>query len=250
MVTKARPAATKNPPGRGATTRAAIVVAAEELLQERGYDGMTMREVAQRAGVSMGTAYYYFSSKEHLVHGFYERLQRDHARAAEEACVGLTTLDDRIRAVLHAWLDEAAPLHGFLGSYVSLAAAPRSSLSPFSTQLTSARESALAMWTEVVNGASVRASKRTRAELPRLLWLGHLGIVLFWVSDASPAQLLTRDLVDKSAPIIDRLVRLTALPGGARVADDIARLVDSVAPWPNRSLTRVSFPPDAGRVRG
>jgi Tetracyclin repressor-like, C-terminal domain len=75
----------------------------------------------------------------------------------------------------------------------------------------------------------VLASKRVRAELPRLLWLGHLGIVLFWVSDTSPAQLRTRDLVDKSAPIVDRLVRLTALPGGARVADDLARLIHSIA---------------------
>jgi AcrR family transcriptional regulator len=33
------------------------VAAAEELLQERGYEGMTMREVAQRAGVSLGNAY-------------------------------------------------------------------------------------------------------------------------------------------------------------------------------------------------
>ena len=230
MATEAPAATTKNPQGRGETTRAAILAAAEELLQERGYDGMTMRGVAQRAGVSLGNAYYYFSSKEDLVHGFYERLQHDHARAAEEACRGLTTLDDRVRAVLHAWLDEASPLHDFLGSYVGLAANPRSPLSPFSARSAPAREAALAMWTEVVEGASVRTSKGLRVELPRLLWLGHLGIVLFWVSDTTPGHQRTRELVDKSAPIIGRLVRLTALPGVARAADDLARLVHSVAP--------------------
>jgi len=230
MATEMPSAATKNPQGRRETTRAAIVAAAEELLRERGYDGMTMREVAQRAGVSLGNAYYYFSSKEDLVHGFYERLQRDHARAAEEACLGLTTLHERVRAVLHAWLDEAAPLHDFLGSYVSLAAAPHSPLSPFSPQSTPAREAALAMWTQVVDGASARTSTRLRAELPRLLWLSHLAIVMFWVSDTTPGQQRTRDLVDKSTPIIGRLVRLTSLPGMARAADDLATLVQSIAP--------------------
>lgn len=230
MAPETPPAAARNTQGRGEATRAAIVAAAEELLRERGYDGMTMREVAQRAGVSLGNAYYYFSSKEDLVHGFYERLQRDHARAAQEACLGLTTLDDRARAVLHAWLDEAAPLHEFLGSYVSLAVAPRSPLSPFSAQSTPARDAALAMWTDVVDGSSVRTSKRLRAELPRLLWLGHLGIVMFWVSDSSPGQRRTRELVDRSTPIVGRLVRLTALPGVARAADDLASLVRSLAP--------------------
>lgn len=219
----------KHPQGRAEATRAAIVAAAEELLRQHGYDGMTMREVAERAGVSLGSAYYYFSSKEQLVHGFYERLQRDHAAAAEEACRGLSTLDDRVRAVLHAWLDEAAPLHDFLGSYIGVASAPRSPLSPFSAQSAPAREAAIAMWTEVVNGASVRTSKRLRAELPRLLWLGHLGVVLFWANDATPDQQRTRDLVDRSAPILSRLVRLTALPGVARAADDLAALVRSVA---------------------
>lgn len=229
MANETPTAATKKRQGRGETTRAAIVAAAEELLLESGYEGMTMREVAKCAGVSLGNAYYYFGSKEDLVHGFYERLQDDHAQAAQEACLGLTTLEDRIRAVLHAWLDEAAPLHDFLGSYVSLASSPRSPLSPFSVQSTPARETALAMWTEVVNGASMRISKRLRAELPRLLWLAHLGIVLFWASDTTPGQHRTRDLIDRSAPIFGRLVRLTALPGVARVADDIAKLVHSAA---------------------
>ncbi len=230
MATASPVSSTKNPQGRGEATRAAIVAAAEELLRERGYDGTTMRDVAQRAGISLGNTYYYFTSKEQLVQGFYERLQRDHAVAAAEACLGLTSLDDRIRAVLHAWLDEAAPLHDFLRSYIGLASAPQSPLSPFSAQSAPAREAALAMWTDVVDGASVHTSKRLRAELPRLLWLGHLGIALFWAHDTTPGQERTRDLVDRSAPVISRLVRLTALPGVARATDDLARLVRSVAP--------------------
>ena len=86
------------------------------------------------------------------------------------------------------------------------------------------------MWTQVVNGASVRTPTRLGAGLPRLLWLGHLAIVMFWVSDTTPGQQRTRDLVDRSTPIVGRLVRLTALPGLARAADDLATLIQSFAP--------------------
>src|SRR4051812_34906156 len=43
---------------------------------EAGYDGLTVRSVARRAGVAPATAYTYFSSKDHLVaEVFWRRLQ-------------------------------------------------------------------------------------------------------------------------------------------------------------------------------
>ena len=46
--------------------RERIVTAAIELLEEREYDKVQMRDVAGRAGVALGTVYRYFTSKEHL----------------------------------------------------------------------------------------------------------------------------------------------------------------------------------------
>ena len=51
-----------------------IIDVAAELFQENGYDRTTMRAIAKEAGVSVGNAYYYFSSKEQLVQGFYGRI--------------------------------------------------------------------------------------------------------------------------------------------------------------------------------
>lgn len=47
--------------------RARIVTAAMELAAAGGYDAVMMKEVASRAGVSLGTLYRYFSSKDHLL---------------------------------------------------------------------------------------------------------------------------------------------------------------------------------------
>ncbi len=65
-------------PSKGEQTRAAILDAALGLFEEAGYDATTMRAVAERAGVSVGNAYYYFDSKEHLIQGFYDRVSVEH----------------------------------------------------------------------------------------------------------------------------------------------------------------------------
>ncbi|MBS1847448.1 MAG: TetR family transcriptional regulator [Actinobacteria bacterium] len=52
---------------RQAATVARLVDAAVDELHRDGFDALTMRGVATRAGVSPATAYTYFSSKEHLV---------------------------------------------------------------------------------------------------------------------------------------------------------------------------------------
>jgi AcrR family transcriptional regulator len=53
--------------GRPADTVAALVEAAVTEVAGTGFDGLTIRGVARRAGVSPATAYTYFASKEHLL---------------------------------------------------------------------------------------------------------------------------------------------------------------------------------------
>ncbi len=50
-----------------AATRHKLLAAARELATEEGYDGVTVRAVAARAGVSPPTAYHHFRSKDHLL---------------------------------------------------------------------------------------------------------------------------------------------------------------------------------------
>ena len=52
---------------RQAEVVAELVRAAEVEVDEVGYDGVTVRGVARRAGVAPATAYNYFSSKDHLL---------------------------------------------------------------------------------------------------------------------------------------------------------------------------------------
>ena len=49
-----------------ATSRPAILAAARELVRRQGWDALTIRSLASACGVSVGTVYHYFDSKDDL----------------------------------------------------------------------------------------------------------------------------------------------------------------------------------------
>jgi AcrR family transcriptional regulator len=212
------------------STRDAIVGAALDLFRERGFEGTTMRAVAERAGVSVGNAYYYFSSKDELVQGFYDQLVSEHRALALPELAGRSDLTDRLRTALHAWITVAEPYREFAGRFFAVAAQPGNPLSPFSPEAGPARTAAVDLYREVLAGARVDPDPELARELPELLWLQHLGIVLFWVHDRSPGAARTRLLVDRTVPIVARLVRLSKLPVlrplGRQVVDLVRLLRD------------------------
>jgi AcrR family transcriptional regulator len=197
---------------RSARTREAIVAAALELFREKGFERTTMRAVADRAGVSVGNAYYYFSSKEELVQGFYDQLVAEHRELALPGLAGRGALGDRLTHTLRAWITAAEPYRDFAGRFFAVAAQPDNPLSPFSAASHPARDAAVDLYRQVLDGATVRVDPELARELPELLWLYHLGIVLFWVHDRSPGCARTHLLVDRTTPMVDRLVRLSRLP--------------------------------------
>ena len=206
-------------------TRGAILEAAMRLFRRDGYDRTTMRAIAKEAGVSLGNAYYYFGSKEHLIQAFYDGLQAEHAAAAEGVLASSTSFADRLAGVFEAWLTVAEPHHQFAGQFFRNAADPASPLSPFSADSAPAREASIAIFERLVAGADLRLAPNLRAELPGLLWLLHMGVVLFWVYDSSPGQARTRLLVSGAVPLVDRLVRLSRFPVVRGVVDDLVGLI-------------------------
>jgi AcrR family transcriptional regulator len=213
---------------RGEQTRQLIMETALRLFRERGYAETTMRAIAKEAGVAVGNAYYYFDSKEHLVQGFYDRNQATLQAAAEPLLAEERDFAARLRGVMHAGIDVNEPYHAFAATFFKTAAEPSSPLSPFSRESSPARESAIAVFREVVEGSSAKLDPELRRELPELLWLGWMGVILFWVYDKSPGQRRTRRLIDGTVPLIDRLVGLSRLRVLRPALRQVLALIDSV----------------------
>ncbi|ORT59821.1 TetR family transcriptional regulator [Streptomyces sp. CB03238] len=205
-------------------TRTLILETALRLFQERGYDKTTMRAIAQEAGVSVGNAYYYFSSKEHLVQGFYDRLAAEHEAAVQPVLAGDRDLAVRIRDSLLTWLDVAEPYHPFATQFFKNAADPESPLSPFSAESVAAREAAISIHERLLSGSDTKTAPELAGLLPQLMWLMQMGLVLFWVYDRTEGTERSRRLVERTAPIAARAIALSRF----RVLRPLVRQVHEV----------------------
>jgi AcrR family transcriptional regulator len=92
---------TTSPPGGGRTrvrdpetTRATILAAAQTMMAEHGPGGLTVSDVARRAGVNRGTAYQHFPTRDRLVAAVLDRLGRGTKQALDIAAPD--ALDARI----------------------------------------------------------------------------------------------------------------------------------------------------------
>lgn len=214
---------------RAEQTRAAITEAALALFRERGYEAATMRAIAERAGVSTGNAYYYFSSKEELIQEFYARNHAAHLAASRGVLAAETDLAARLGGTVRALVDVLAPYHSFAATFYKHAAEPASPLSPFSPQSSPPRIAAIALYREVVEGSTARMGPGVRERLPDLLWLYSLGITLFWVHDKSDGCGRTYQLIDATVPVITQLVAASRLPVLRRPLSDLIAVVDQLS---------------------
>ena len=205
-------------------TRTLILGTALRLFEERGYDRTTMRAIAKEAGVSVGNAYYYFSSKEHLVQGFYDRIAAEHEAAVQPVLAGDKDLAVRIRGVLLCWLDVAEQYHRFAAQFFKNAADPDSPLSPFSEDSVAAREAAISVHERCLSGSSTKPDPELAGLLPELMWLMQMGLVLYWVYDRTEGTERSRRLVERTAPIAARAIALSRF----RVLRPLVRQVHDV----------------------
>ncbi|ALF54448.1 TetR family transcriptional regulator [Nostoc piscinale CENA21] len=70
-----------------------------DLFAQKGYGSVTMRQIAQEMGVSTGTLYHYFSSKEALFEQLVEEISQQDVSAALAELKGKETLSEAMAAL-------------------------------------------------------------------------------------------------------------------------------------------------------
>src|SRR5438309_10784625 len=173
------------PGSKAEETRTRILTAALDLFRRQGFAETTMREIAAEAGVALGSAYYYFDSKEALVLAFYERASNEMNTRIEAALAGPApkNLEKRLSVILDAKFEYFAPNRLFLGALSGHAADPSNPLSPFSKETRHIRERDLKHFASALRGARLAMPKDLAAHLPKLLWLYQMALILFWIYD-------------------------------------------------------------------
>lgn len=210
-------------------TRARILEAALELFRTQGFEAATMREIAKRAGVAVGAAYYYFPSKDAIVQAFYEQAQRDLEPRFDEVLAGPRDLRTRLDALIRTRLEYFGSSRRLLGALAGHAD-PEDVLSPFSEPSRHLRERDTGYFAKALQGSRAKVPDDLKSHLPRLLWMYQMSLILFWIYDRSPQQAKTDALVSKSLDIVVALIRLAGLPlmkPLRRVVIDLLEVVDA-----------------------
>src|SRR6202048_4732283 len=81
-----------------------ILDAALALFREEGFDTTTMRDIAEKARVATGAAYYYYPSKDAIVMDFYQRSCAEMQPKIEAALEHATGLETRLRELIRVKL--------------------------------------------------------------------------------------------------------------------------------------------------
>lgn len=74
-----------------------LLAAAASLFAERGYEGTSVQEVVQRAGVTKGAMYYHFESKDDLLFEIYHRVLAMQTERLEQIASSGLPVQHRIR---------------------------------------------------------------------------------------------------------------------------------------------------------
>jgi len=213
---------------KGEETKARIVAAALDLFRERGYEETTMRAVAERADVALGNAYYYFKGKEYLLQAYYHRMQEDHVAVAQHVLDTETELHARLLGVLNSKLSVIEPYHRFSGLLFRQAADPRSPLNPFNEKSAAARDEAIELYAEVLRGSKIKIPRDIEPHLPRLLWTYSMGLVLFWLHDDSEDRQRTRELTERTADLVVKVIKVLSNPLMRPLRKSALRILESI----------------------
>jgi AcrR family transcriptional regulator len=199
-------------------TKQRILDVALAMFRGKGFRQTTMRDIAEAAGIALGTTYNYFSTKDHIALFFFEEalgrvLARHRRETAPEA-----SLEERVFSLVALELEEVEPFREFLDVLVAQAAVPGSPLHPFGLDA----ERLKSRYLDHVAGMLREALDR--GELPpggfeslilQAFWAFHLGILFFWLNDESPHKEDTWVVLDKSLRFI-----LGALRQGGQIAPE------------------------------
>jgi AcrR family transcriptional regulator len=224
----------KNMPPTKTTSKAEetglrILESALELFRQEGFDTATMRDIAGKAGVATGAAYYYYPSKDAIVMDFYGRSCAEMQPKLEAALEGVKGLEARLRELIAVKLAHFAPNRGVLRALLRNGADPRHPLSPFSSETREIRDIDIAWFRRILTDCGMRIPRDLEPRLPGVLWFFQMGVIFFWVIDESPEQKRTDRLLELSTKSVAGLIRLSGLPLMRPVRKAALELIEVVA---------------------
>ena len=212
-------------PVKGEATRQRILGSALGLFAERGFADATMRDIAERAGCSLGLAYRYYPSKDAMALELYRSLQQEFAE--HSAALSPGALSHRWGEVMRANMARLTPHRGTLAGLMAAGLSPGSPTQVLGPDAAPIRRRMVTIFAELVAGSTDLPRKVDTEVLATLLYGAHLLLVFFWLQDPTPGQLATAQLIAFSEDSLAWMRIALRLPG---IAGSLSRLAGILQP--------------------
>jgi AcrR family transcriptional regulator len=207
---------------QGVAAREHLYATAIGLIAERGYDATTLRDIAAKARVSVGLLYRYFPSKQAVVLALYERLSAEYAARAANLPAG--KWGARFVFALDTSLDVLRPHRVTLRALIPVLVG-HSDDGVFAPGTAFSRQRVLNVFEAAVAEATDAPAAALRTALPRLLYLAHLAVLMWWLLDTSPKERATSGLIALLKRMLPSLPLALRLPPLRRFVVDMDELI-------------------------
>jgi AcrR family transcriptional regulator len=194
---------------KGEQTRRHIFECALEVFREKGFEAVTMQQVADRADVVKSAAYYYFPGKEAIIQAYYESVQAEQERICAEAFAESRNLKARLRSAMFSKFDLVREDRRLLGVIFRYAGEPEHPLSCLGKGTAEIRRSSINVFREAI--AEEKLPRDLDLLLPVALWALQMGLLVMFIYDDSPEQRRTRRMADGALDLTLKLLVLAKL---------------------------------------
>lgn len=198
---------------RQVARRDAILKATRELISKHGYEGTTVRGVAQHAGVAKGTLYYSFGGKDELIFEAVVDVRDDIRDQTLELAPrpGLDSILKSEKALVEVMMKSP--------SYVEAISRALFGSSPARMLVPSLIETPIELSKRELEAAQESGEVGRDIDcgmVARLLVMQRWGIIMAWSLQQMSTEEMTRDL----SHAFERLLRSIVLPSASGMLDD------------------------------
>ncbi|HEX2731591.1 MAG TPA: TetR/AcrR family transcriptional regulator [Polyangiaceae bacterium] len=215
---------------KGARTQARVLAVAIKLFQKRGFDKTSMRDIATQSKLGLGALYYYFASKHAFVQAFYQQVNAEVRSAYERTRPSEESLSGQLRHLFELKVVHLEPHRELFRVLLKQTLDPSSALSPLSPDDSAAREQNIDLFERLLSEYRPTLAASERRHYAAALWVLHLGWLLYWALDPSPAQRRSHELLDKLLAGLRFAETLARVPGFANVEREAVSALAALVP--------------------
>ncbi len=180
--------------------RQALMGAAARLFRSKGFDGTSTRDIAAAAGMQSGSPFYFFQSKQALLHAVMREgmAQAEASQAAALKALGARApARERLRTLVRHHFEV---LLGAGSDFIPVMLYEWRALTPAQRQdITAQKDAYEAAWMPPLRALHRSGCVKARPDVARLLIFGALHWSVQWYSDDGP---LTLDEITRQAMLL------------------------------------------------